>query len=249
MQNSKKKILEIIKSMGAVGAFLELLWKIVPVAGGVIMTLVGLMNEYPLLWMVGVAIFSVSIYRWWTGRRNKPTEPQVGDRLQPAAQGQTLKTDELTETHEKPIGPQEGEPEKPEIQEQPSKPDELPDEPRRERMAWEIKAERAQQFRVYEAACVLTGKAPRWPLEKETPEENEYELLRLALLDDELGGELTHEAGFAEGDGGDESRLHLVELERRNLRAYLQAKGREIPEFLDERFDKRPRQYMPFKHQ
>ncbi len=218
MQNSKKKILEIIKSMGSVGSFLDLLWKIAPAAGGVIMTIFGWMNEYPALWMIGEAIVLISVYRWWTGRQQKSSDPQ------------------------------EDEAEKPGIQEQPPKPDEPPEEPKRRPRSWEIKAERAQQFTVYEVACLLAGTAPVWPLP--TPEsKEEYELLRLALLDDELGGELAYEAGFAEGDGGDESRLHLVELERRNLRAYLQAKGREIPEFLDERFDKRPRQYMPFKHQ
>ncbi len=140
----------------------------------------------------------------------------------------------LIGNNKKPAGSQEKEPA---IQEQPPKPPEPPEEPRRERMAWEIKAERAQQFAVYEAACVLTGKAPRWPFRKDTPEENEYELLRLALLDDELGGELAYEAGFAEGDGGDDSRLHLVEIGRQGLRNYLQAKGRKVPRFLHEQFD------------
>ncbi len=59
----------------------------------------------------------------------------------------------------------------------------------------------------------------------------------MALLDDELGGELAYEAGFAEGDGGDDSRLHLVEIGRQGLRNYLQAKGRKLPMFLHEQFD------------
>ena len=202
-----KKILEITKSMGSVGSFLDLLWKIAPAAGGVIMTIFGWMNEYPALWMIGEAIVLISVYRWWTGRQQKSSDPQ------------------------------EDEAEKPGIQEQPPKPDEPPEEPKRRPRSWEIKAERAQQFAVYEAACVLTGKAPRWPLRKDTPEENEYELLRLALLDDELGGELAYEAGFAEGDGGDDSRLHLVEIGRQGLRNYLQAKGRKVPRFLHEQFD------------
>ena len=168
-----------------------------------------------ILWMVGAAIFSIIVYRWLAGSLKKPTDPQ------------------------------EGEADKPEVQEQPPGPPEPPEEPKRRPRSWEIKAERAQQFAVYEAACVLTGKAPRWPLQKDTPEENEYELFRLALLDDELGGELAYEAGFAEGDGGDESRLHLVEIERGQLRGYLRLADSQIPEFLAAEFDE-PNRYVPF---
>ena len=192
--------------------------------------------------IAGLCIFTR--HKWWpkmqalTRTPQKSLDhPQAGETVDPAAQEHMLKPDELTETHKKPTEPQEGEAEKPEVQEQPPKPAEPPEEPRRGRMAWEIKAERAQQFAVYEAACVLTGKAPRWPFRKDTPEENEYELLRLALLNDELGGELAYEAGFAEGDGGDDSRLHLVESGRQGLRNYLQAKGRKVPRFLHEQFD------------
>ncbi len=147
----------------------------------------------------------------------------------------------LIGNNKKPAGSQEKEPA---IQEQPPGPPEPPEEPRRGRMAWEIKAERAQQFAVYEVACLLAGTAPVWPLP--TPEsKEEYELLRLALLDDELGGELAYEAGFAEGNGGDESRLHLVEIERGQLRGYLRLADSQIPEFLAAEFDE-PNRYVPF---
>ncbi len=65
----------------------------------------------------------------------------------------------------------------------------------------------------------------------------EYDSLVKAIQDDELGGVLAYEAGFAEGDGRDDSRLHLVEIGRQGLRNYLQAKGRKVPRFLHEQFD------------
>ena len=82
------------------------------------MTIFGWMNEYPALWMIGEAIVLISVYRWWTGRQQKSSDPQ------------------------------EDEAEKPGIQEQPPKPDEPPEEPKRRPRSWEIKAERAQQFTV-----------------------------------------------------------------------------------------------------
>ncbi len=207
------------------------------------------MTENTVLFLLGmflvIGIVSFALQQWWEGGNKKPAGPREKGSEKPEIQEQPPKP-EKPEIKEQP--PKPPKPEKPEIKEQPPGPPEPPEEPRRRSRPWEIKAERAQQFAVYEVACLLAGTAPAWPLP--TPEsKEEYELLRLALLDDELGGELAYEAGFAEGDGGDDSRLYRVELERRHLRAYLRARDREDPEFLDERFDKRPRQYAPFKHQ
>ncbi len=105
-------------------------------------------------------------------------------------------------------------------------------EPLLQRAAWEISGARTKRFKLYVIACRLSRDEPAWPLPTEDARE-EYNSLRGAIRNDQFGDELAREIGFKEGQG----REHELEIDRKLLRKYLQAMGRPVPEFLEERFD------------
>ena len=103
---------------------------------------------------------------------------------------------------------------------------------RESKSAWEIDAAITRTFMLFDAACLLAGRARVWPLP--CPQaEGEYSGLSGAIMSNELGDRLAREA-VRMRDGGE---LHKLLIDRESLREYLHLINRPIPQFLQERFD------------
>ena len=99
--------------------------------------------------------------------------------------------------------------------------------------AWEVPGSAVEKFMLYEAACMLAGDEPTWPLPT-SRSRDQYNLLERAVSNDELGADLAYSLGSFEAD----NEAHKLQIKRRKLRRYLKARERPIPEFLKKRFDR-----------
>ena len=140
----------------------------------------------------------------------------------------------------------------------------------RQKEPWEIGGARQPCFKLYEAACLLQGIQPAWPLTNQLAidelddlvnavivhdDKVEYVELRVVIPDESirpldpsdivgqqhyyilslrLGGKPTDSRFNRETD---RKSLRNVKVDRKALREYLESKSRDIPDFLDERFD------------
>ena len=131
-------------------------------------------------------------------------------------------------------------------------------ERREEVQAWKIPGARQDRFKLYQAACLLVGEEPEWPLTSQLSRD-EYRSLVEAVEAFELeivipdsspiellkgSGNVTKalqdfELGWRRG-AEDQESIRNVEVMRLALRSYLSSISRPIPEFLDERFDPDP---------
>ena len=93
---------------------------------------------------------------------------------------------------------------------------------------------RTRTFKLYEAACLLANWPPEWPI-RDVAAREEYESLLKSIKKEELGGELAFEAGWR--SGAESSEVHELEIDSEVLRRYIHSMKREIPPFLDEKFD------------
>ena len=144
---------------------------------------------------------------------------------------------------------------------------------RKKKKAWEIPGARKPIFKLYEAACLLHGIDPAWPLPGQLSIEELDHLIHAVIVSDpevktvdlrvvipdkairpsdpsDIAGRqhmyITElRIGAKRNDSrfnkaSDREALHNVEVERKALREYLKSQSRDIPYFLDERFDARP---------
>ena len=111
--------------------------------------------------------------------------------------------------------------------------------------SWEVPGARTERFKIYEAACLLIGEEPSWPLPSAGARE-EYNVLvgdtescNLTVIPpkDTQGQEF--DLAWTKGDDGPEA-LRNIEVHRKELRKYLRSIGRPIPKFLHEKFDDAP---------
>ena len=94
---------------------------------------------------------------------------------------------------------------------------------------------RTASFKLYEAACLLVGEEPEWPLSTRKSRE-EYNTLCHAVKTDRLDSNDDSPA-FMFGYVLDNDEVHLLELDRKTLRRYLSFQNRPVPDFLLEKFD------------
>ena len=103
------------------------------------------------------------------------------------------------------------------------------------RAAWDTPGARTASFKLYEAACLLVGEEPEWPLSTQTSSE-EYNALCHAVKTDQLDSP-EDSPGFMFGWVLEDDEVHLLELDRKTLRRYLALQNRPAPDFLLEKFD------------
>ncbi len=107
--------------------------------------------------------------------------------------------------------------------------------PKEQPDAWKIPEARTASFKLYEAACLLVGEEPEWPLSTRKSRE-EYNTLCHAVKTDRLDSNDDSPA-FMFGYVLDNDEVHLLELDRKTLRRYLSFQNRPVPDFLLEKFD------------
>ena len=109
-------------------------------------------------------------------------------------------------------------------------------EPKEQLEAWQILGARTKWFKLYEAACLLVGDDPVWPLKtkRSIEEYNELcECIRTEKLDDPKcpqGDTLSFQFGHQTKEN--------LEGDRGTIRQYLYLQNRNIPAFLLEKHDK-----------
>ena len=108
--------------------------------------------------------------------------------------------------------------------------------PEKDLKAWQVPGARTKWFTLHEAACLVVGDEPVWPLKTQRSIE-EYNMLceciRTEQLDEpeeNLEDTLSFQLGF-------QSPEHL-HIDRRTLRRYVALQNRETPTFLVEKYDK-----------
>ena len=120
------------------------------------------------------------------------------------------------------------------------------------RAAHEILGATTRHFQLYEAACLLVGDVPVWPLPSARTR-NEYadlyKAIREGRLDDPTDfrdDTLSIHLSLLEFEDEEREKMrpdlvknirHELEIDRWTLRRYLSVVNRSIPEFLEERFD------------
>lgn len=106
-----------------------------------------------------------------------------------------------------------------------------------------VEGSRSSEFYLFEAACLLSGSSPQWPLPSLQCEE-EYNHLFKLIRDGVGGGKLAHESGWREAEG----TLHELIVTHKHLRKYLEHQQRPVPAFLHNRFDSQrlPKKWKPF---
>ena len=111
--------------------------------------------------------------------------------------------------------------------------------------SWEVPGARTERFKIYEAACLLIGEEPSWPLLSVGARE-EYNVLvgdaencNLTVIPQKDTQGQEFDLAWTKGDDGPEA-LRNIEVHRKELRKYLRSIGRPIPKFLHEKFDDAP---------
>ena len=98
---------------------------------------------------------------------------------------------------------------------------------------WEVPGARQKHFKLYEAACLLAGEEPAWPLPSQMTRD-EYLSLCSDVQSDKLGDDLAYSYGWLEGEDGEE--VYTLKIPRKVLRKYIKSMDRPVPEFLKKRF-------------
>ena len=111
--------------------------------------------------------------------------------------------------------------------------DSQPESPRKRR---EIPGAVQAEFKLYEAACLIAGYDPAWPLRNQKAKD-EFTLLERDLSDGTNRSVLSRTFGYDFGFLSGQAKGHDLEIDRATLRKYMRSHDREIPEFLAEKYD------------